>query len=132
MADPRNDNIRDIINAKIKKRELFRPFAPSCLMEEYSNFFEITQNSPYMNIVTNVLKDKIKKIPAVTHTDGTARIHTVTKESNEIYYNLIKEFGKKTGVPVVLNTSFNIQEPIVYSPKDAINTFLNSKFMQLF
>ncbi len=126
LADPRNDSIRDIINAKIKKRELFRPFAPSCTVESYNQFFEIEQLSPYMNIVTNVKDDKKMVIPAVTHTDGTARVHSVSKSSNYLYHRLISEFGKLTGVPVLLNTSFNIQEPIVYSPKDAIKTFLNS------
>jgi len=126
LADPRNDSIRDIINSKIKKRELFRPFAPSCTIESYNKFFEIEQLSPYMNIVTNVYDDKKKTIPAVTHTDGTARVHTVSKSSNYLYHKLIFEFGKLTGVPVLLNTSFNIQEPIVYSPKDAIQTFLKS------
>lgn len=127
LADPRNDNIKEIINLKIKKRELFRPFAPSCNIEAVDNFFEIKQESPYMNIVTNVIKEKINLIPAVVHSDDTARIHTVNKENNPIYYKLIKHFGNLTNVPVLLNTSFNIQEPIVYSPKDAINTFLKSK-----
>jgi carbamoyltransferase len=126
LADPRNDNIRDEINKKIKKRELFRPFAPSVIKEECKNYFDIDQESPYMNIVANVIKDKINIIPAVTHTDGTARIHTVSYDDNPMYYKLIRKFGEKTGVPVLLNTSFNIQEPIVRSPTDAIQTFLKS------
>lgn len=127
LADPRNDNIKEIINLKIKKRELFRPFAPSCSVDRVNSFFEIKQESPYMNIVTNVIKEKVNLIPAVVHSDGTARVHTVSKENNLIYYKLIKNFENLTNIPVLLNTSFNIQEPIVYSPKDAIKTFLKSK-----
>ena len=126
LADPRNDNIRDEINKKIKKRELFRPFAPSVIKEECENYFDIKQTSPYMNIVANVLQDKKKIIPAITHIDGTARVHTVSFESNPLYYKLLKKFGEETGIPVLLNTSFNIQEPIVRSPTDAIKTFLKS------
>ena len=123
LADPRNDKIRDDINKKIKKRELFRPFAPSVLIDESKHFFELNQISPYMNIVSKV---KSKDIPAVTHIDGTARVHSVSEETHQRYYKLIRRFGDKTGVPVLLNTSFNVQEPIVYSPKDAIDTFINS------
>ena len=123
LADPRNDRIRDEINLKIKKRELFRPFAPSILEDSIDQFFDLYQLSPYMNMVANVLNDSI---PAVTHIDKTARVHTVSRKSNKRYYDLIDRFGKITGIPVLLNTSFNIQEPIVYSPKDAIKTFINS------
>lgn len=123
LADPRDDKIRDEINKKIKKRELFRPFAPSVTSEDANSFFSISQDSPYMNIVSEVKNDLV---PAITHIDNTARIHTVTKESNCLYYGLIKEFGRITGVPVLLNTSLNIQEPIVYSPADAVETFINS------
>mgnify|MGYP001382195426 CR=1 FL=1 len=124
LADPRNDQIRDQINQKIKKRELFRPFAPSTLEETSKDFFDIDQDSPYMNIVSKV---KNNNIPAVTHIDGTARVHTISQDMHNRYYKLISHFGKKTGIPVILNTSFNVQEPIVYSPKDAISTFINSK-----
>lgn len=123
LADPRRDNIREEINKKIKKRELFRPFAPSILMERAKDFFSITQHSPYMNIVAGV---KSKKLPATTHVDNTSRIHTVTQNQNRRYYSLIKEFEKLTKIPVLLNTSFNIQEPIVYSPEDAFKTFIKS------
>ncbi|MBI76488.1 MAG: hypothetical protein CMM53_01720 [Rhodospirillaceae bacterium] len=123
LADPRSDAIRDEINVKIKKRELFRPFAPSVTEEKAADYFCLNQNSPYMNIVANVLSGDI---PAVTHTDTTARVHTVSAQSNPKYYSLLKRFGEITNVPVLLNTSFNIQEPIVYSPDDAINTFINS------
>ena len=124
LADPRNDNIRNEINQKIKKRELFRPFAPSVIYEESKRFFQIDQGSPYMNIVSKV---KSPNIPAITHIDGTARVHTVRKEDNARFHKLIYAFGQSTGISVLLNTSFNIQEPIVYSPKDAMNTFVNSK-----
>ena len=124
LADPRQDAIRDDINQKIKKRELFRPFAPSIAVDYANDYFASKHDSPYMNIVSDV---KTIAIPAVTHVDNTARVHTVTKEANPLYYSLIKEFGRHTGVPVLLNTSFNIQEPIVYSPNDAINTFLASE-----
>jgi len=123
LADPRKDSIKDEINSKIKKRENFRPFAPSTIQDKAYQNFEISQNSPYMNLVVKVLN---KNLPAITHIDHTARVHTVTKKMNPIYYQLLEKFGKLTGFPVLLNTSLNIQEPIVYSPEDAINTFLNS------
>ena len=124
LADPRKDEIREEINIKIKKRELFRPFAPSVLFEESQKFFDISQDSPYMNIVARVIN---KRIPAVTHIDGTARVHTVKEADNYLYYRLIKRFGALTGIPVILNTSFNIQEPIVYSPQNAVDTFVSSE-----
>jgi carbamoyltransferase len=123
LADPRNDAIRDALNDKIKKRELFRPFAPSVTESAAQDFFALNQPSPYMNIVAQVLDDKRSIIPAVTHTDGTARVHTVSHEANPLYHALLTAFGKLTSVPVLLNTSFNIQEPIVYSPADAVATF---------
>ena len=123
LADPRRDAIREDLNQKIKKRELFRPFAPSVTEEAAPQFFEIDQPSPYMNIVARV-RDKAKsKIPAVTHVDQTARVHTVSAEVNPLYHALISRFGEMTGVPVVLNTSFNIQEPIVQTPEEAFATF---------
>lgn len=123
LANPRNSEIRNEINKKIKKRELFRPFAPSVLLESSKEFFATTQASPYMNIVSEVLSPIL---PAITHIDNTARVHTVSVKSNPLYHKLIKAFQKISGVPVLLNTSFNIQEPIVYSPEDAIKTFLES------
>ncbi len=126
LADPRDDEIREILNAKIKKRELFRPFAPSILDFKLKEYFHTDLYSPYMSIVAKVKKDKKSLIPAVVHIDDTSRIHTVSKKMNLIFYELINSFYKKTGVPVLLNTSFNIQEPIVYSPKDAINTYFKS------
>lgn len=126
LADPRDDAIREDLNAKIKKRELFRPFAPSVIAEACSDYFEIGQPSPYMNILAVVRPSMRAAIPAVTHVDGTARVHTVTAEANPLYHRLISAFGERTGVPVLLNTSFNIQEPIVNTPAEAIATFLRS------
>lgn len=126
LADPRRDAIREDLNAKIKKRELFRPFAPSVTAEAAPAFFQIAQTSPFMNIVARVRPERARDIPAVTHTDGTARVHTVAAADNPLYHALLSEFGRLTGVPVLLNTSFNIQEPIVYSPADALATFAAS------
>lgn len=123
LASPMDEGIREDLNHKIKKRELFRPFAPSVTAEHASQFFDIGQPSPYMNIVARVRPEVADKIPAVTHVDGTARVHTVSLDDNPLYHALLSRFGKLTGVPVLLNTSFNIQEPIVYSPSDALSTF---------
>jgi carbamoyltransferase len=120
LADPRNPNIKDIINSKIKLREDFRPFAPSVLVEHYKEYFDTTQPSPYMSRIVPVSSDTI---PGVTHVDGTARIQTVQREFNPRYYDLINTFYALTGVPMLLNTSFNCQEPIVETPEDAIATF---------
>jgi carbamoyltransferase len=126
LADPRSDEVRDLINEKVKQRELFRPFAPSCKLEVVNDYFDINQESPYMNIASNVLPSARNIIPAVTHVDGTARVHTVDKLINERYWRLIDAFEKITGVGVLLNTSFNIQEPIVETPEDAISCFKRS------
>ena len=131
LADPRRDEIREAINAKIKKRELFRPFAPSCKIEAAAQFFELDQPSPYMNIVARVRTERRAVIPAVTHVDGTARVHTVDRDVNPLYWSLLDAFEKRTGVGVLLNTSFNIQEPIVESPADAIDCFLRSSVDRL-
>ena len=126
LADPRSDSIRDVINEKIKKRELFRPFAPSVKAEKASEYFEINQESPFMTIIVPVRPEKRELIPAVTHIDGTARPQTVDKSVNQKYWQILDEFEKITGVPVLLNTSFNIQEPVVCSPVEALNTFCRS------
>lgn len=120
LADPRNPNIKDIINQTIKKREDFRPFAPAVLEEHYKEYFDTRLPSPYMSRICKVKSDKV---PGITHVDGTARIQTVNKEFNEKFYNVINEFYKITGIPMLLNTSFNCQEPIVETPEDAIRTF---------
>jgi carbamoyltransferase len=120
LADPRNPDIKNIINSVVKMREDFRPFAPSVLDEHYKDYFDTNQPSPFMSRIMPVISDKI---PGVTHVDGTARIQTVTKEFNNHYYSLINEFYKLTDIPMLLNTSFNCQEPIVETPQDAVNTF---------
>jgi len=126
LADPRNKDIQSLMNEKIKKRELFRPFAPSVKEECAEDFFEIKQKSPFMNIVSKVREDKKSVIPAVTHIDGTARVHTVSEAGNYRYWHLIDEFEKITGVGLLLNTSFNIQEPIINTPAQAVTAFVNS------
>lgn len=120
LADPRNPKIKDIINSKVKLREDFRPFAPSVLIEHYEKYFDTNQPSPYMSRIMPV---KGNVVPGITHVDGTARIQTVSRDFNERYYDLIEAFFKETGVPMLLNTSFNCQEPIVETPEDALTTF---------
>ena len=130
LADPRNPKIRDILNMKVKHREYFRPFAPSVLVEKAENWFRIPKksiSSDFMLFAYDVHKEKQGAIPAITHVDGTSRIQTVREETNPQYYRLIQEFEALTGVPIVLNTSFNDREPIVCSPQDAVNTFLKTK-----
>ena len=147
LADPRSEKMQKELNLKIKFRESFRPFAPSVLREEVHNWFELNNDSPYMLLVSEVKKDKqismsekdnnlfgieklnIKRssIPAITHVDYSARVQTVHKETNPKYYNLIKEFEKITGCPVLVNTSFNVRgEPIVCSIEDAFNCFMGT------
>ncbi|MGL5576478.1 MAG: carbamoyltransferase C-terminal domain-containing protein [Sarcina sp.] len=128
LADPRDPNMKDIVNNKVKFREHFRPFAPSVLWEYQFEYFDLDIQNPYMLIVREVKKEKRALIPSVTHVDNTGRIHTVIKKENKKYYDLIKSFQKITGVPVVLDTSFNIKgEPIVETPEDAIKCFLGTK-----
>jgi len=124
LADPRNPKIKDIINNRIKKREDFRPFAPSVLEEHYQDYFDTTQSSPYMS---RIVKIKSYEIPGVTHVDNTARIQTVNKNFNQKFYDVINEFYKITGIPMLLNTSFNCQEPIVETPEHAVDTFKNTE-----
>lgn len=126
LADPRRANMREVINAKIKKRESFRPFAPAVLEERAAEYFEITQPDPFMTLAPRVRAEKISVIPAAVHIDGTGRIQTVRREANAHYYDLIAAFGDLTGVPVLLNTSFNRQEPIVASPADAVSCYLRT------
>ncbi len=130
LADPRNPNIREVLNTKVKHRELFRPFAPSVLDEYTREWFqvgELSQPNEYMLLTNLVRSDKRDKIPSVIHVDGTARIQRVRPHINSRYYKLIDEFRRITGVPVLLNTSFNDDEPIVCSPRDAIDTFLKTR-----
>ena len=129
LADPRNPKMKDIINAKVKFREAFRPFAPAVLKEKAHEYFELPEgmDAPFMLLVPRVRQDKQSVIPAATHADGTGRVQTVTEDSNPLYYRVIQRFGELTGVPVVINTSFNVRgEPIVCTPKDAYHTFVNT------
>ena len=126
LADPRNPDMKKIINEAVKFREGFRPFAPAILEEFSREVFEIPKDEKifYMERAVNVKEKWRKKIPAVTHVDGTARAQTVTKISNKEFYNLIYSFYKITNVPILINTSFNLNgEPIVMSPEHAIRTF---------
>jgi len=129
LADPRDAKTKDLINAKVKFREAFRPFAPAVLKERVHEYFDVPagMDLPFMLLVPKVCEDKRAVIPAVTHEDGTGRVQTVTEEHNGRYYRLIRAFAELTGVPVVVNTSFNVRgEPIVCTPKDAYNTFVNT------
>jgi carbamoyltransferase len=127
LANPTEPGMKDKVNAKIKHREPFRPFAPSVLREAASTYFDFDgrdRESPFMLLVARVRPDKQHLVPAITHVDGTARVQTVSREQNPLYYRLIEAFGKLTGVPVVLNTSFNVRgEPIVCTPAEAFNSF---------
>jgi carbamoyltransferase len=127
VADPRRADMKDILNARIKHREMFRPFAPSVLAESTGEYFEKSYPSPFMTQAYSVRPEKRAAIPAPTHVDGTGRLQTVTQEANPRYWGLIREFGNLTGVPVVLNTSFNDNEPIVCRPEEAIECFLRTK-----
>ena len=123
LADPRDENMKEILNQKIKNRETFRPFAPSVLKEKAQEWFEGRTDSPFMLITYNAKKEKIKYMPAPIHVDGSARIQTVDQSTNPLYWNLIKQFENQTGVPALINTSFNESEPIVDTPKQALETF---------
>jgi carbamoyltransferase len=127
IADPRRDDMKDILNARIKHREKFRPFAPSILLEATGDYFDQTYPDPFMIKVYNVLPEKQAEIPAVTHVDGTGRLQTVEREHSPLYWALINAFGELTGTPVVLNTSFNENEPIVCTPDEAIDCFMRTK-----
>lgn len=126
LADPRRPDMREVLNGKVKQREPFRPFAPAVLVERAAEFFEIDQPDPFMTLAPRVRPESRNRIPAAVHVDGTGRIQTVARESNPRYYGLIEAFGRLTGIPVLLNTSFNRSEPIVASPRDAIDCYLKS------
>ena len=128
LADPRRADMRQVLNDKVKLREWFRPLAPSMLEEYGKEIFGVEHHDPFMITVIQVAEEWKKKIPAVVHVDGSARPQMVNKEVNPRYWNLINEFRKLTGIPLLLNTSFNIQEPIVCTPENAINTFGNANF----
>ena len=131
LGDPRRRDMKDILNLKIKRRESFRPFAPSVLQEETENWFELDSPLdavvPYMMQVFPIIEDKRSLIPAVTHIDGTGRLQTVNEADNGRYYRLIRTFFKHTGVPMILNTSFNENEPIVCTPRQALDCFLRTR-----
>ncbi len=127
ICDPRRGDMKDILNLKIKRRESFRPFAPSIHLEAVNEYFEIGYPDPFMLKVYKIKPEKREVIPAVTHADGTGRLQTVRKQDNLRYWQLIDEFEKLTGVPVVLNTSFNENEPIVCKPEEALACFLRTK-----
>ena len=132
LADPRSDKMKDLINEKVKHRQWYRPFAPSMLREKVGEWFTRDDDSPYMNIVLSFKEDKLDKVPAVVHTDGTARVQTVTENDNSWYYNFIKKWESKSGVPIVLNTSFNDREPICETPDHAINCYLGTDIDYLY
>jgi len=127
VADPRRPQMKEILNERIKHREIFRPFAPSILAEKTGEWFEKSHPSPFMTLAYSVQPGKRDKIPAPTHVDGTGRLQTVAREANPRYHALISEFERQTGVPVVLNTSFNDNEPIVCRPEEALNCFLRTR-----
>ena len=127
LADPRRSDMKDILNLKIKKRESFRPFAPSIMREHVSDWFEIDSEVPFMMKVFQIKENKRKIIPAVTHIDGSGRLQTVYEDTNYKFYQLINSFFKITNVPLILNTSFNENEPIICNPEQAINCFLRTK-----
>lgn len=127
LGDPRRNDMKDILNLKIKRRESFRPFAPSILRECVPDWFETDDDVPFMMQVFKIKHEKCQLIPAVAHVDGSGRLQTVTAETNSRYYNLIQAFKEITGVPIILNTSFNENEPVVCAPKEALDCFLRTK-----
>ena len=152
LGDPRSSNMQKNLNLKVKYRESFRPFAPSILIDDVSEWFELKDESPYMLLVSNVNRKKIFKmseaeeklfgidklnikrseIPSVTHVDYSARIQTVNKKNNPIYYNLISKFKEITGCPILVNTSFNVRgEPIVNTPTNAFDCFMGTELDKL-
>jgi len=126
LCDPRRADMKDLLNHKIKRRESFRPFAPSILREAVSEWFEVDDDVPFMMKVFPIKPEKREMVPAVTHVDGTGRLHTVYRKTNPRYYRLIEIFAELTGVPMVLNTSFNENEPVVCRPEEALDCFLRT------
>jgi len=131
LADPRRAEMKDVLNARIKHREPFRPFAPSILEEATGDYFEDSYPSPFMLLAYDVKPGKLAEIPAPTHVDGTGRLQTVRRDQNPRYYDLIRAFGAATGVPVLVNTSFNDNEPICCTPEEAVATFTRTKMDML-
>jgi carbamoyltransferase len=131
IADPRNNAAKELLNLKIKRRESFRPFAPSILEEHVKDYFTKDEPVPFMEKVFPIKPEMHSKIPAVTHVDGTGRLQTVNRDVSPRYYRLIETFYKKTGVPILLNTSFNENEPIVNTPAEALDCFLRTQMDML-
>jgi len=131
IVDPRRADAKELLNSKIKRRESFRPFAPSILKEATGEYFEIMDDVPFMEKVFQIKEEKRSAIPAVTHVDGSGRLQTVEAIANPRYHRLIKTFGEKSGVPILLNTSFNENEPIVNSPEHALECYLRTKMDML-
>jgi carbamoyltransferase len=127
LTDPRRGDMKDILNSRIKHREAFRPFAPAILEEEAAAWFVRGAPSPTMLLVDSVRPERRARIPAVTHVDGTGRLQTVSPKTNPLFHRLISEFARRTGVPVLLNTSFNENEPIVCTPGEALSCFLKTR-----
>jgi carbamoyltransferase len=123
LADPRRADMRELINLKIKFREKFRPFAPSVLEEYVGDYFSVDEPSPFMERVLPIRPEKQAEIPAVTHVDGSGRLQTVSRRTSQLYWNLIDRFRQRTGVPMLLNTSLNENEPIVRTPREAVSCF---------
>jgi carbamoyltransferase len=132
VVDPRRSDMKEILNERIKKREPFRPFAPSILEERVGDYFEQTHPSPTMLMVYQIKSERRAEIPAVTHVDGSGRLQTVSRAMNERYYQLIADFNELTGTPIVLNTSFNENEPVVCTPRHAIDCFLKTRMDVLY
>lgn len=132
LADPRSPDMKDMINKKVKHRQHFRPFAPSILREEVLNWFTRDQSSPYMGFVLDFRDDKKELVPAVNHVNGTARLQTVTANDNSWYYNFLKLWNDLTGVPILLNTSFNDREPICETPRHALDCFMRTNIDYLY
>ena len=131
LVDPRRKDAKDLLNKKIKRRESFRPFAPSILKEYVKEYFVQDSLVPFMEKVFEIRKEKQEKIPAVCHIDGTGRLQSVDKKISPRYHRLISKFAEKTGVPILLNTSFNENEPIVNTPVEALNCFKRTKMDML-
>jgi carbamoyltransferase len=132
LVDPRRSEMKDVLNQRIKKREPFRPFAPSILEDRVADYFEQTHSAPTMLMVYQVKEERRKEIPAVSHVDGSGRLQTVSRRVNDRYYQLISDFNDLTGVPVILNTSFNENEPIVCTPEQAIDCFKKTRMDVLY
>jgi carbamoyltransferase len=127
VVHPGLPNMKDVLNARIKRREAFRPFAPSVLADRQAEIFEHSHPSPFMLHVYKIRPEWRARLVAVTHVDGTGRLQSVARDENPLYYDLISEFGRRTGIPVLLNTSFNENEPVVCAPREAVDCFLRTR-----